>query len=56
VNLRWPYAQYRLLHWDIKHVNSSDRGSCDIIFFVRDGILFQIHPLKLGFGSSVTSR
>ncbi|KAK4205403.1 hypothetical protein QBC40DRAFT_302701 [Triangularia verruculosa] len=65
VNFRWPYAQHGLSHWESEHLESehwesehihNDRGSCDTISFIKDGILFQICRLNLGLGSSTTSR
>ncbi|KAK4183825.1 hypothetical protein QBC35DRAFT_83621 [Podospora australis] len=56
INLRWPYAQFELIHKDpVKGTAIREAGSCETISFVSDGTVYQIYRLKWGRqgGSSV---
>ncbi|AEO64451.1 uncharacterized protein THITE_48161 [Thermothielavioides terrestris NRRL 8126] len=57
LNFRWPYAQYELVR---RHPEKRDiilgTGTCEIVSFVSDGTVFQIHRLKWGRGSSVNDQ
>ncbi|KAK3987693.1 hypothetical protein QBC44DRAFT_117231 [Cladorrhinum sp. PSN332] len=56
INFRWPYAQYELVRRDRKTgaVVGTGSGTCETMSFVRDGVVYQLHRLKWGRGSSLS--
>ncbi|KAK4161191.1 hypothetical protein QBC43DRAFT_292255 [Cladorrhinum sp. PSN259] len=56
INFRWPYAQYELVRRDRKSefVSGFESGTCEIMSFVKEGVVYQLHRLKWGRGSSLS--
>ncbi|KAK4221059.1 hypothetical protein QBC38DRAFT_149395 [Podospora fimiseda] len=56
INFRWPYAQYELVRRDAKTgaVVDGNSGTCETMSFVRNGVVYQLHRLKWGRGSSLS--